>query len=235
MNAGDPENMLFDKQEVLQEPGPSTEYPSADLAAGAAGLPGLHKPTTLPQGLSLEKAVVSHPGAVRLGVRTERLRQVLEALGLQDVQVPQGLEGQNITVHMPSSVTQVYRNGDRQLTVMEALSPEVTLPPGVDLRQLGELGLRVLGMDATEARRVASSIDWRSTMLVPVPSTAASFRQVDIDGNKGLFIRANAEAAPDGKKGKRRAIVMWTEGGRVIAVQGNLAADEVLEVAHSLR
>lgn len=231
----DPAMLVFEKQEVLQDPGPSVDYPSADLAASAAGLPGLRRPTSLPSGLKFEKAVATGPGAARLTVRTERLRQVLEALSIRDVQVPQGLDGQSITVHMPASVTQRFVNGKLRLTVLEAMSPEVTLPPGADLRQLGELGLRVLGLDAEEARRMAASIDWRSTLLVPVPTTAASFRQVDVNGHKGLFIRANPERAGEGGKRDRTAMVMWTEGDRVLAVQGNVSGEDVLEVAQSLR
>ncbi len=230
-----PAMLVFDKQEVLQEPGPPVDYPSADLAASAAGLPGLRQPASLPGGLKFEKAVATGQGAARLTVNTERLRQVLEALSIRDVQVPQGLDGQSITVHMPASVTQRFVNGKRRLTVMEAMSPEVTLPPGADLRQLGELGLRVLGLDAKEARRMAASIDWRSTLLVPVPASAASFRTVDVNGHKGLLIRANPERPGESGKRDHVTMVMWTEGDRVLAVQGNVSDEEVLVLAHSLR
>src|SRR5262249_18811017 len=111
---------------------------------------------------------------------------------------------------------------------------EVALPPGADLRQLGELGLRVLGLDPAEARRVAASVDWRSTLLVPVPASAASFRTVDVNGHKGLFIRMDGDGS-DGPDGQRGAMVMWTEGERVLAVQSNLGNEDVLEVAQSLR
>ena len=231
----DPAMMLFDQQQVLQEPGPPTEYPSADLAASAAGLPGLRRPQPLPAGFNVEQIVVSHPGAAKLTVRTETLRHVLEMLDLRDVQVPQGFDGQSITVHMPASVRQSFTNGSQQLTVLEANSPEVTLPPGADLQKLGEVSLRVLGLDRDEARRVASSIDWKNTLLVPVPTSAASFRQVEVNGHKGLLVRSTREMAPEGKRGKRRAMVMWTEGERVLVVQGDLAPDELLEVAQSLR
>ena len=233
-NGNDPTMMVFDQQEKLQDPGPPVEYASAALAAAAAGMPGLRQPGSLPGGLKFEKAAVNGEGRARLTLHADRLQHVLDALGITDVHVPMAVDGQKIAVHMPASVMQWYTNGKRTLTVIEGNSPEVALPPGADLRQLGEIGLRVLGLDADEARRTAAGIDWRSTFLVPVPSTATTFRHVDVNGHKGLFIRS--EGNPTGPEGQqpRGAMVLWTEGDRVFAVQSNLSSEDVLEVAQSL-
>jgi hypothetical protein len=231
----DPAMLVFDEQQVLQEPGRPVDYPSAGLAASAAGLPGLLEPQTLPPGFQLEKAVVSGEGAVRLTVHTDRLRAVLETLGLTDVRVPEGFDGQAITVRKPAMVVQRFTDGKRSVGVIEAMSPELTLPPGAELQQLGELGLRVLGLDAAEASRVAGRIDWKTTLLVPVPTSAGSFSQVDVNGNPGLLIRTSPEKKPDGTRGRRGALVMWSESGRVHAVQGDISAEDVLVVAQSLR
>ena len=230
----DPAMLVFEKQEVLQDPGKAVEYASPDLAASAAGLPGLRKPASLPGGLTLSKVTATGEGAVRLTVRADRLRHVVEALGLTDVHVPAGLDGQQITVHMPSVVHQEYTNGNRRLALVEARSPEVSLPPGADLRQLGEIGLRVLGLDAAEARRVAASIDWQSTLIVPVPTNAASFQQVEVNGHKGLLVRCEATEV-NGQRRRGGIVVMWTDGERVLAVESNLPGPDVLEVAQSLR
>jgi len=231
----DPAMMVFDAQEVLKEPAPPVDYPSAGLAASAAGLPGLAEPRTLPAGFHFDKAVVAGDGAARLTIHADRLRNVLDALELRDVRVPDGFDGRSITVHKPAIVQQRWTDGKRSITVLEAMSPEVTLPPGAELRQLGELGLRVLGMDAGEARRMADGIDWRSTLLVPVPSNAASFRRVTVDGKPALFVRTNARTRPDGTRERSGAVVMWSDGARVHAVQGDIDAAELLDVAQSVR
>ena len=230
----DPTMMVFDKQETLHDPGKPVEYPSVDLAGSAAGLPRLKKPTTLPGGLTFDKAAVTGRGEARLVLHADRLQHVLDALGITDVRVPSGIDGQSVTVRMPPSVVQHYANGKRSLAIIEGTSPEVALPPGADLKQLGEIGLRVLGLEPGEAHRIAASIDWRSTLLVPVPASAESFRQVDVNGHKGLFIRMEGDGS-EGPRGQRGSIVMWTEGERVLAVQSNLGNEDVLEVAQSLR
>src|SRR5262245_25320639 len=105
----DPAMTVFDEQEVLQKPAPPVDYPSADLAGSAAGLPGLRRPDgPLPGGLKFVKATVDGEGAARLTVRTAKLRKVVELLGLTDVRIPDQLDGQQITVHKPAIVAQQY-------------------------------------------------------------------------------------------------------------------------------
>ena len=234
--SGDPGGMMFTKQDI-QEPGKPVEYPSAQLAASAAGLPGLRLPGPLPSGLRFKTALATGQGSARLTVHADRIQHVLEALGINDVHVPMAMDGQTISVHTPTSVVQRYTSGEFSLSIIEANSPEVSLPPGADLRQMGEIGLRVLGLDANEARRMAGTIDWRSTMIVPVPTNAASFRTVDVNGHPGLFVRMNPEpaTAPDGHRRRSGTMVLWSEGGRVFAVQGDIGSEAVLEVAQSLQ
>jgi hypothetical protein len=231
----DPATMVLDQQEVLQEPGKPVDYPSADLAGNAAGLPGLKQPHgPLPNDMRFSKASVQGEGAARFTVRTEKLKKVIELLGLTDVRVPEQLDGQKVTVHMSPVVQQEYASDKSRMTLVEAHSPEVGLPAGTDLRQLGEIGLRILGLTADEARKVAGSIDWRSTLVVPVPTTAESFRQVHVNGHPGLFIRCE-EPDASGKRHRTGAVVMWTEGDRVLAVQSNLPGDQLLDLAQTLR
>jgi len=231
----DPSMMVLDQQDVIKEPGKPLDYPSADLAGNAAGLPGLKQPRgPLPNGLRFTKAQVQGEGIARLTLHADKLRKVIELLGLTDVQVPGYLDGQKITVHMPPIVSQQFDNGTTHMTLVEAHSPELGLPPGADLKQLGEIGLRILGLDADEARRVAASIDWRSTLVVPVPTSAQSFRQVEVNGQKGLFIRCEM---PDSTGARHRsgAVLLWTEGDRVLGMQSNLPGEDILDLAQSLR
>jgi len=234
-SGGNPAMLLFDDMEVLKEPGAPQEFPSADLAASATSLATVLRPTPLPEGYRFEKAEVRGEGAARMTLHPDRLRPILDELGLRDVQIPQGFDRQPITVHKPAVVFQSYTNDKRTFTVLEAMSPEVTLPPGADLRRLGEMGLRVLGLDAAEAQKVAAAMDWRTTMLVPVPTTAGSFRQVTVSGKPGLFITMNPETRPDGTRSRRGGLVVWSDGGRVHAVQGTLEPEDLLGVANSLR
>ena len=65
-------------------------------------------------------------------------------------------------------------------------------------------------------------------MVVPVPVGAASFREVDVRGHKGLLVTANEKTAHD-------QMVLWTEGDQVYALIGNLQDMDLMQMAGSLR
>jgi hypothetical protein len=225
--------MVFDRKLVIQEPGPPVVLGSIGEASSLAGIP-VEAPAYLPDSLALDSVAVTGEGRARFGVSTERLRELLASLDLRDIEVPAGLDGQELSVHMYPMVAQRYRAGNRRLRLVQARSPEVSLPGGVDLARLGEIGLRILGLDAGEARRLAASVDWRSTLLIPVPSNASSFRKVSVQGNPGLFVTTVRE----GKAGQRRrsgSVVMWTEGDRVFALEGTMDESDLMQVAESVR
>lgn len=224
--------MIFDRKDVTQEPGPPMILGSVAAASGPAGF-SVETPGYLPQGLALDTVAVSHEGRARLSVSAAKLRDLLASLDLRDVEVPAGLDGQEISVHTLPVVIQSYRSDRQRVALVQARSPEVSLPTGVELTRLGEIGLRILGLDASEARRIAASVDWRSTLLVPVPTNASSFRSVTVRGNPGLLITTTK---PDGGDRRRAGtMVLWTEGDRVFALHGTLGPADMMQVAESVR
>lgn len=223
--------MIFDRKEIQQEPGDPVAQPSAGAASAVAGYT-VATPAYLPNGFAPDSVAVTvtGEGRARFGVTTSRLREVLAALDLRDVEVPAGLDGQDVSVHLYPVVAQKFSRNRARLALVQSRSPEVGLPSGVDLARLGEIGLRVLGLDAGEARRMASSIDWRSTLVVPVPVDASSFRQVTVRGNPGLMV---TRAEREGRRGG--TVVLWSEGDRVFALEGTLGEPDMMQVAESVR
>lgn len=220
--------------EKLRDPGRPALYPTVAAAAAAASMTSARTPAWLPDGMRLDTVLVQGEGEARITLHTARLRAILDALDLRDVQVPPGLDGRQLTVRMPPAVIQQFQGGRRVAHLVQAASPEVTLPPGADLAQLGEIGLRVLGLDPAEARRVAAAVDWRSTLLVPVPVNAASFRQVSVQGHPGLLVTSDGTAT-DGRRHREGSLLLWTEGDRVMALAGDLRDVDLLQIAESLR
>ena len=224
----------IEKTETLKDPGKPAVYPSLGAASLAANLSFVRTPAWLPGGMKLDTVMVQGEGAARLTVRAARLRSLLDALDLRDVQVPANVDGQQLTVRMPPAVIQNFRSDRREAHLLQATSPEVTLPPGVDLAQLGEIGLRILGLEPGEAHRMAHAIDWRTTLLVPVPINAASFRQVSVQGHPALLITSNGGTV-DGHMRREGSMLLWTEGDRVLALGGELREMELMQIAESLR
>ena len=222
--------LLSENVQVLQEPGAPINVLSADAAGQAAGFP-VKQPSYLPEYFSIGSYEVEGPRAVRVIADVERLRDILNTLGIRDLEVPQELNGRTAEVHTGYVVVLGYngRSGRRIATLMQTPAPEVSMPVGTNLPLLGEIALRILGVQSAEAHKMALAIDWNSTMLVPVPPNATSFRQVDINGRQGVVIDAQAP------NGAGRSIVLWSGGGRVFALEGLVGSGDLLQMAMSVR
>ncbi len=223
--------LVFDHQETTK-PGPEQVYSTPEAAGAAAGLV-LEKVTQPANGMTPGRISVEGAAEGSLTLHDAKLRAMLDQLGLSDVRIPSGFDGRPITVRKPPVAKQEYRAGTSRAMLVQARNPEVGLPPGADLARLGEVGLRVLGLDAGEARRIAGSIDWHTTLVVPVPLNASTFRPVTIQGRPGLLITLNGSVAVDGER--RGSLVMWSEDDRVLALHTNLSGGDAVVMAESVR
>ena len=236
----DPASIFGAVEPLTEEPQP-TSYATAADAGAAAGI-RVRVPAWLPQGFSAAGIMGSSEMAARITLKTAGLQAVLDTLGLADVELPQGLDGQAATVRIPPIVTQTFVNrstvvtpqsgttNERSVHVIQARSPDVSFPAGIDLSKLAYAGLRVLGMSRDEAYRMSVTIDWRSTLIVPVPSQAVAYRPVNVSGNEGLLIEGLAanESYPGG-------VLMWSDGEQTYAVAGAVSGEVLLEIAQNLQ
>jgi hypothetical protein len=230
----DLKHLIGDQFETLKEPGPPQSFPTPEAAGAMAGIQ-VHQPAALPPGYSLASVHVRGEAATRVTGSTARLGRLMESLQIRDVPLPTSLDGQTATLRVPPMVRLTYVNGVRTVEFFQGRSPEVSLPAGVDLALLGEIGLRIIGIERAEAHRLAQSIDWHGTMVVPVPADARSFRAVDVRGQRGLLIESpQNRTGSDGRK-RRDNVVMWSEGESVYAIHGPLEAVSLLEMANSVR
>jgi hypothetical protein len=231
---------IFGNVEPLTTPQEPVSYATAADAGAAAGI-RVRTPAWIPQGFSLTQITASSEQAARITINTAGLEAVLDALGLADVELPEGLDGQTATVRVPPIVTQTYvssvpvvtrdgRSIERSVHIVQARSPDVSFPAGLDLSKLAYAGLRVLGMSRDEAYRMSVTIDWRTTLIVPVPSKALAYRPMNVAGNEGLLIEGVAanETWPGG-------VLMWSAGEQTYAVAGAVSGEELLEIAQTLQ
>lgn len=211
-----------------------TELQSVSSAAEASALAGFHVrvPTTLPDGATLKEFTVWQGPALRLEVPRETAQTLLETLGLTDVPLPP-VDPLVAEGDVPVMVHQVYQAGLGRLELVQFPSPTATLPEGVDPTVLGEVLLRAVGLPEKEAQRLAQSIDWTSTLVIPLPTDMAQFREVEVDGVTGLWI----EESPTRESGGYRPVtVLWQRDDVVYAlVSSRIAGSLVLQTAESLR
>ncbi|MBI5169655.1 MAG: hypothetical protein HZA61_09220 [Candidatus Eisenbacteria bacterium] len=227
------------KVEMLQEPLPPLAFASLDDASTMLGEP-LERPTLLPRDMKPDSVLVTRESRARLTVDTRPVRELLDAMDLRDVRLPDGLDGQKITMNMPQLVRQRFVAGEKTRAILvQCESPVVELPPGLELSALGEVGLRLLGLSPSEAKRLAGAIDWRSTLVVPVLAGATEYQAVRVQGRPGLLVERpkDAPGATAGESGMHAGrVVLWTNHGRVHALMAErLERSELLSMAESVR
>lgn len=228
---------VLGKPEQILDPGPARAFPNAQEAALATGYT-LRQAVGMPSGLRADTTWVRGESRTRLRIDGSRMRGLLASLAIDDIQLPPAIDGAEVNVHlMPVARTTYRREGGHEIMLIQSPSPEFSLPSGIQMAQLGEIGLRVAGLSPSEARRMSQSIDWHSTLLVPVPGGASSFREVDVRGHKGLLVALDERSG-----GKRRRLqgertqLLWSDGDRVFALVGRDVSDvELLQMANQVQ
>ncbi len=233
----DLKTLVGDQVEVLEPAQEPEAVESLQLASSLAGIDA-REPAAPPRNATFEGFAVARPGAFRLRLDVAKLREATEVLGVQGARIPATWDGETIEVHAPPVVTMRYGRDDGDFVLMQSRGPEVALPEGVELDALGALGLQMAGMSAEEARLFAGRIDWRSTLLVPIPAEGGNFREVEVRGRKGLLVsgRHRPKPGPDGttRRGSWNSVLLWADEDHVYAAAGPGHGIEVLQMAESI-
>ncbi len=233
-NSGlDLRQLLAGQVQILEKAGPPATYAAPAEAAAAAGF-HVYLPTWMPVGWSTEAPTVevTGPSAARVTANTARLEQILTALDINDVIIPQGIDGQVANIRTAAAVVVKWQHDGQIVQLLQSPSPQVDFPSGTDLPALAEIGLRILGLSRSDAYRFAQSFDWRTTLLVPIPANTASFRQVSVQGASGLLL----ELAGTGDGHHRPAsLLLWSDGSRVFQLRGSVGSAALLEMAQTLQ
>ena len=243
----DLKTLVGDQVQVVVAPQPPQAVDSPEAGGVAAGIE-VRQPAYVPRKAELADVAVAQPGAFRVQLDTAKLEALAQAVGAEGIEVPAWWNGATIDVEGPPVVAMRYQppsaagetpNPENAFVLLQSRAPEVDLPEGFDLAVLGELGLRMAGLDEREARTFAAAIDWRSTLLVPVPIQGQQYREVEVHGQKGLLVSARPEpkAMPDATTRRRgwHSVLFWAEGDRCFALHGPGEGMEILEMAQSIR
>jgi hypothetical protein len=231
----DPPDLIGEQLQVLEDPGPPTAVASPEQAGAAAGF-AVRTPGYMPTAVYPAGITVKGQQHVQVTPDAERLQQAMDVLAINDLEIPQGLDGGIVDVQIPPVVALRYdRGGALAAQLLQAKSPTVSLPNGLDLRALGEIGLRILGLSPVEAREFAAAISWQSTLILPLPANASSFKQIDINGHRGVAIE-RARPAANGGRAAFTSLVMWSADGMVYAIDApGLSSGDSVRMAESLK
>ncbi len=237
--------LLSDSTTMTKKPEAPHTVASAAEASTQAGFQ-----VRLPTSRSDKPQLTVQGGAAfELTVNRARAQQLLNEAGASNLVLPASIDGAIIKVNIPVGIAAGYGdcpnltqtedvtspNGSpgramiNCIILTEIPSPTVNAPPNLDVEQLAELGLQFTGMTKEQAHAYAQTVDWTSTLVVPIPRNAAQYKPVTVDGVNGYLIQRPLGDAP-------QYAIVWVKDSIIYAV-GGVGSDTTaaLAIANSLK
>jgi hypothetical protein len=117
---------------------------------------------------------------------------------------------------------------DDCVVLSEGPSPEVNVPPGLDLANLSQIGLELAGMTPSQAQQFLQTVDWRSMLRVSVPRSMRSYQAVEVNGAKGALLNMA------GRRGPTYTLI-WAKNGIVYSLTGFGDSSNAVSLANSVQ
>lgn len=154
--------------------------------------------------------------------------------------LPSSIDGKPFKVVVPPMVRAElgegcgdYRERARNgcVTLVQLGSPIAEFPDELPVLRLGELFLQLVGYDSAEARELARTIDWTSTLVVPIPSRDMESQSVTVDGVEGTLLTSESDSAAF----HQRYALIWVREGKLYGLAGHGDPAPAIAMANSLR
>jgi hypothetical protein len=242
--------LISESVTMQKEPSDPVNVATADEASQLAGFN-----VRAPQDITPSRISVMSGASFAFTIDRAKAQALLDEAGRGDLVLPDEVDGADVSVNIPSSVSIAFgtcpepsnegeaaREMERETSTSgspgrvykdciifaQIPSPEVSAPASLDIAKLAQIGLEFTGMTAEEAAQFTSTVDWTSTLVVPIPKNAASYQQVSVDGVTGTLIERPSDDAP-------QFALFWVKGGIIYTIGGlGSNSQRALEIANSL-
>ena len=235
--------LIADSVDMQQEPGEPVQAASAEEASQLAGFT-----VRIPSGMTPSQINVTGGAAFSMTLDRTKAQALLDEAGRSDLILPESVDGADISVDIPASVSVAFGtcpkpgsevSGNNEQSTTERLypdcvilaqipSPSVNAPADLDIEALARIGLEFTGMSPEEAAELTSTVNWTSTLLVPIPRNATIHEQVSVDGVTGTLIQRSSEEGP-------QFAVLWVKNDIIYAISGlGTNSQQAIEMANSL-
>lgn len=227
----------------IEEKGDPFEVSDAAEASAMAGIP-----IRLPAGIDESQQITVFPGAsVTFDIDLSRVGMLLTEIGQGDIELPPELDGTQVSMEMPTAVVAAY--GDCQInsstgenkgadpddpssgvsnctTLHQMVNPTISAPSELDVAQIGNSFLQLLGMSPEEAALFSETVDWTTTLLIPIPRHSTTYQEVTVDGVDATLI-LQQDYVP-------KFMLLWVKNDIVYVLSGPGNSLTALEIANTL-
>jgi len=232
---------MLSKDVQIQERGSLQEVNNVSEASELAGFP-VRIPSELENKLALLQ--LQPGGTVTFQVDLELVQAVLKDIERTDISLPDNLDGATVVLEISDSVVarfgeckpEMLQSSDpdepttystKNCTILAQLpSPTISAPPELDIAQIGEAYLQLLGLTREEAASFARNVNWTTTFIIPIPRYGAQYADVQVDGVTGTLIHRQAVG---------EYILVWIKDGLIYTLSGAGSSGEALAIANSMR
>jgi hypothetical protein len=235
--------LISDSVDMQQEPGEPVQAASADEASQLAGFT-----VRIPSGMTPSQINVTGGAAFSMTLDRTKAQALLDEAGRSDLVLLASVDGAEISVDIPTSVSVAFgtcpkpgsgKSGNHEQSITERRypdcvilaqipSPSVNAPADLDIEALARIGLEFTGMSPEEAAELTNTVNWTSTLLVPIPRNAAFHEQVSVDGVTGTLIQRPSDDSP-------QFALLWVKDGIIYAISGlGTNSQQAIEMANSL-
>jgi hypothetical protein len=235
--------LISSSVDMHQEPGEPVAAANAEEASELAGFN-----VRIPKGTTPSQINVTSAAAFSMILDRARAQALLDEAGRSDLVLPASVDGAEISVNIPSSVSVAFGtcpkpgsevSGNTEQSTTQRLypdcmilaqipSPSVNAPADLDIEALARIGLEFTGMTPEEAAELTSTVNWTSTLLVPIPRNATTQEQVLVDGVTGTLIQRPYIENP-------QFALLWVKDGIIYAISGlGLNSQQAIDMANSL-
>jgi Na+/H+ antiporter NhaB len=99
----------------------------------------------------------------------------------------------------------------------------------LNIAQLAQIGLEFTGMTSEQAAAFTQTVDWTSTLVIPLPKNAATYQQVTVDGVTGTLIQRTPAAE------EPQYALLWVKNGIIYAISSlGSNSQQAVQIANSL-
>jgi hypothetical protein len=239
--------VLSDEVTITQKPQKPQPVPDAAAASKATGFTVQLLPGETPTGMLVESGA-----AMQMKLNRDRIQSILDEAGRSDLQIPASVDGATVGVRVPAGMMAFYGNcGDSAarvagnvpssgpkpkqapdatcISLTELPSPVVSAPQEIDPAQIAQVALQFLGMSANDAANFTQTVDWTSTLVLPVVRGKSTYEQVHVNGNDAALLRPvnGAESA--------RFSLMWVDNGIIFNLNGTGDDTTAINLASQLQ
>jgi hypothetical protein len=222
--------LMSDATEITKEAAEPVQVANADEASESAGFD-----VRLPTDMTAANITVTGGSAFTFTIDRAKTQALLDSAGRGDLVLPEAGDGAEISVDISAAVSATFGTCPEMneesfmdksprpsgfdpkyvdcLVFGQMPSPVVQAPASVDMAQLAQIALEFTGMSREEAAALAQTVDWTSTLVVPLPRDAATYSDVSVDGVTGSLIQTESEYTA-------QYVLIWVKDGVVYFVSG---------------